>query len=559
MVATTGSFFRGVGFTNQEAENEDYAVWSQLYNLAPAEQGLSPNSMLNTVFNRILDANPGFTERPEERTPEFWQKFRLDCQWDGVPLNQWSLWDLFSVMGYSNEAITMLYRVLGFNGTFLSQMNAGVAYQLLEDFPSEPNFKTLKDGFSTLPNALAANVGKENIFLNTTVEGIDNLENGQYALRYSTVPEGGKPAEGTIQAGQIILCLPRLALEKLFIGSNAFNTLEKTRSEQLWNTLQSTTSQPLLKINLYYNKAWWGNGITGRPSVAYGPNFSDLPLGSVYPFYALDEESVALLEYQESIKATGLPTHLDQKALANIERIKQKKYELPAALTIYCDYLNINYWLALQDNGPKFTSEMQQQYNDKKPQTLFAASQAIVDRATAFFKQLFDTHYVPTPVLTSCRIWAGQTTFTEASSKQFGYGVHQWALQADDKQVMQDLIEPLPNLYTCGEAYSDYQGWVEGALRSANLVLGKAFGMKPLHETYPDAANQAQQEYNTWAQKLIKQYILSEESLTQVDEGVSKKLIEALGLYETQLGFGVKLEYFDKKNKDANNKSSLIQ
>ena len=38
---------------------------------------------------------------------------------------------------------------------------------------------------------------------------------------------------------------------------------------------------------------------------------------------------------------------------------------------------------------------------------------------------------------------------------------------------MQDLVKPIEgvHLYTCGESFSDYQVWIEGTLRSANLVL----------------------------------------------------------------------------------------
>ena len=47
------------------------------------------------------------------------------------------------------------------------------------------------------------------------------------------------------------------------------------------------------------------------------------------------------------------------------------------------------------------------------------------------------------------------------------------------------MIEPLPNVFTCGEAFSDYQGWVEGALRSADLVLGcEPFGLEPISAVY---------------------------------------------------------------------------
>jgi len=85
-------------------------------------------------------------------------------------------------------------------------------------------------------------------------------------------------------------------------------------------------------------------------------------------------------------------------------------------------------------------------------------------------------------------------------------------LHADDKQVIAYLSEPLENLYVCGEAFSDYQGWVEGALRSANLVLAKGFNLKPInviyqeeHKITPSAAITASYAKN--AAILIRKYI----------------------------------------------------
>lgn len=289
-------YFRGQSFDVDASSDCDYAVWSELYNLEAQEQGINPKYIIDDVFNRILQANPEFTCRPKVRGPKFWQDFRLDCKWNGVPLNEWSLWDLYSEMGYSNECITLLYRLLGFNGTFLSKMNAGVAYQLLEDFPANVKFRTFKDGFSTLPNALVEQIGKDKIFLNTSLEGIDKIEGeDNYILTYSHTDSKGRVTTDVIKAEKVILGLPRLALEKVFVKSNAFNRLPAEQSRTLWDMLQTTSDQPLLKINLYFDKAWWGNGISGRPSVEFGPNFSDLPTGSVYPFYSIDNKLVAAL------------------------------------------------------------------------------------------------------------------------------------------------------------------------------------------------------------------------------------------------------------------------
>lgn len=531
-------FFRGKSFSVNTAAQDNYQIWSELYNLAPSEQGVNPKDIVNVVFNRILQANPQFKARPEVRGPEFWQAFRLECQWQGKTLNEWTLWDLYTAMGYSQECINMLYRVLGFNGTFLSQMNAGVAYQLLEDFPAGVQFKTFKDGFSTLPNSLVDKIGTDNIHLQTSIEEISFVEeNNHYELHYLHTDDNGRSHKGKVTAEKVILALPRLALEKLFVRSNAFNTLDKERSEQLWNTLQSTSNQPLLKINLYYDTAWWGRGTTGRPAVEFGPNFADLPTGSVYPFYAVNEELVAALMYQER------KTEPSQSTQAKLDHISSEKYERPAALTIYCDYLNINFWSALQNIGETYHHPHQDDYVTDVPGDIYPASTAVVEQATRFFKDIFNTHYVPEPILTSARIWQGSVRFDVPPSQQFGFGVHQWAVGADDKQVMAELTEPLPNLFTCGEAFSDYQGWVEGALRSTDLALKQGFGLQPLSEVYEQTTHISSSEaikvaYEENASKLINQYI--EPNFSAGSAPIEKPS-------EVENVLGVNLSYFDLK------------
>ena len=75
-------FIRGKSFTVDEAAADNNAVWSQLYNLAPAEQHKSPVQIITEVYHRILAQN-GVLTPPDNPTPEFWQKFRLDYTWDG--------------------------------------------------------------------------------------------------------------------------------------------------------------------------------------------------------------------------------------------------------------------------------------------------------------------------------------------------------------------------------------------------------------------------------------------------------------------------------------------
>ena len=105
---------------------------------------------------------------------------------------------------------------------------------------------------------------------------------------------------------------------------------------------------------------------------------------------------IAELEYEKYMQTAGKPIPEDLKA--KLQAIADTKYNKPAALTIYCDYMNINFWKALQNNGPDFTSPMQEKYNKMQPQTIFAASEAVVEAAIGFFKQIFKTNYVPRPV-----------------------------------------------------------------------------------------------------------------------------------------------------------------
>jgi hypothetical protein len=427
-------FMRGVGFTLTESQADHNHIWSQLYNLTPDEQNQSPVEIVTKVYHEILAAND--KNAPDDPTPEFWQWFRLECKWKDVPLNEWQLWGLFRDLGYSEECITMLTHALGFEGPFLSLANAGEAFQILEDFPKNPTYFTFRRGYSTLPNALVEKIESAGgqIFLGINVDAITAGEDG-YNLQLTIAPPDESASRyvpggvtGQITAPKVILAVASKALENLFQSSPVLH--DQPQAEQLWNDIQSVVNMRLLKINLYYEEAWWENDMIVNPPIKYGPSFTDLPINSVYPFYP----------------------------------ISGPEEDNPAALTIYCDFNNTNFWQGLQNVPPYFESALQEQHS-QPPQVLFPASVAVVEEATKQFRLLYNTNTIPEPVLTSYRLWGGES--------DFGYAYHQWALNADDRRVMAHLAEPIVNLYTCNEAYSDMQGWVNGSLRSADLALNR--------------------------------------------------------------------------------------
>ena len=52
-------------------------------------------------------------------------------------------------------------------------------------------------------------------------------------------------------------------------------------------------------------------------------------------------------------------------------------------------------------------------------------------------------------------------------------GAHHWKPKCDSDKLSQKMINPLKNIYICGEAFSQKQAWVEGALETSELVIQK--------------------------------------------------------------------------------------
>lgn len=418
---------RGRSFTAGESKANNHAIWAELYDLTPNERNKSPGEIIMAIYRDLVFANGEVP--PDNPSPEFWQMFRLDFLFGGVPLYRWGLWSLLRAFQLSPDCIQMLADTSGFQGPFFSTMNAGSAYQLLEDFPLDPLFYALEDGFGSLPAMLTERVRADGgtVLLGTGVSHIDPFERG--FLVHTTLNATA------IEATALILAIPPLPLERLLAISPGL----APGMGAIRHALDSVVAQQLCKINFYYNHAWWrDHSETRLPQIRNGGSFTTQPLGSVYVFDPLKGED-----------ANG-----------------------PAALTIYCDWAKTDFWLQLQEIGELFDSPLQREHGAASPQVLFAASLAVVAEATTQLRELFRVISVPQPVLTSYRLWSG--------THEFGHAYHQWARGADDRAVMDEVVSPMRGVFICNEAFSDDQGWVNGSLRSANRVLDAGFAIGPL-------------------------------------------------------------------------------
>ena len=70
--------------------------------------------------------------------------------------------------------------------------------------------------------------------------------------------------------------------------------------------------------------------------------------------------------------------------------------------------------------------------------------------------------------------------FQDWGAPAFGGALHFWLPGIDQEEVRERLSQPMPGvgLHLCGEAWSDDQGWVDGALRNVEMLLRTKFGLR---------------------------------------------------------------------------------
>ena len=115
----------------------------------------------------------------------------------------------------------------------------------------------------------------------------------------------------------------------------------------------------------------------------------------------------------------------------------------------------------------------------------YPAPQRMVDE---IHRQLLEMHGV-TDSSTVPRPYAG--AYRDWGEDPYGGGANFWHVDVRSYDVARRIVQPKPSLpvFICGECYSHGQGWVEGALETAEELLERHFGLtKPPWKTHDEAA-----------------------------------------------------------------------
>lgn len=407
------------------------------YDLAWSERGRNPDNLISYAINQII---PNVTQqhgKPLEHT--------LDTfLFEGRHIRHYGFWNLLA-RSLSTEAFEFARDVGGYDTTSLN-WNAADTIVLNFDFAPGVTFHALDDGYETVPHLIAQHFTEAGgaIHLNHWLQSFDTvtLPDGAQGveLRFRTTPpqEHGEGEETIIRARAVILAMPRRSLELL---QQTGAVLDEARNRGIHKLLASVTPIPLFKIFVCYRSPWWET-----VGVTQGRSVTDLPLRQCY-YWGV-----------EGRKPGADPNNQNAVVMAS-----------------YDDTLNVDFWAGLQSEDPEDVYQHALRMGDEAASSEWEQHRAPAAMVAEVQRQLLELHgleFAPQPY---------DAVFKDWGDDPFGGGVNFWNIHANSRELIPRIAHPQPEvpIFICGEAYSNGQGWVEGALQTAELVLTKHFHLPP--------------------------------------------------------------------------------
>ena len=391
------------------------------YDLAPGERRHPAQLLTRAIDTMAPKAKGKFGDdlRKAVRTAEY----------DGRPLTEQGFWNILSRL-MSSEGYRFAQEAGGYDTTQLN-WNAADTVVLNSDFNPDAEYSRVSEGYEEVPRQLAERFVDQGgrLHLHQGVEGLDavTLADGSTGVALKIVNPHTKRRQ-TIRARSVILAMPRRSLEMLeptgpVLGDRGFRAL-----------LPTVTPIPLFKAFIAYHQPWW------EPlGIKAGRSVTDLPLRQVYYWSSTPRSNSVLLATYDDTTNVGF-----FQGLAGAPR---------------------QYGLQL-DHLPKTARERVEKNPVDDRWMAQDAPAALVEEIHRQLKEMHGMPRAPKPYAGVYHDWIGDP---------FGGGVNFWNLGVRSWRVIPKMVHPVPDMpvYVCGEAYSDAQGWVEGAFRTAELVLTK--------------------------------------------------------------------------------------
>jgi hypothetical protein len=418
-------------------------------------------------------------------TPLEWQAIKQHTTFHQQPLFRIGFWDLVQ-SSLSNEAFKLVEDGLGYH-SIIGTWNAAEAVPwFLADF-SVDRYLSLMGGMSRLIECLlngfieASNdawdraVGRHELIhlghilkmlskVDTAVPGesLYKLEFDCHDAKSAEAPEAYSGrftgTQRTVYAKQVVLALPKGALRGLQFGG-----IGQKETAEFHAMMEAVTAHPLVKIFSVYSKPWWSecrsalrharcrNAFVsnGRGPFATCKLFTDLPLRMLYYHGPECRQS----------KGGGGSTPRSGHTM----------------IMAYCDARHAAYWDSLNRLKVHRFCPVWNKLSELEQEVVLRYG--VSDLFEQRFREQLDRYHEryesgkgrSQPELILYMNWA---------HAPYHGGWHSWNLVRDPgltpANVRSRMRQPFPEeaIYVCGEAFSQDQGWIEGALRTAEAVLG---------------------------------------------------------------------------------------
>lgn len=392
------------------------------YDLPAEFRGRRPDQLMLEMIQRFVP-NAG-TLRDRD-----WDALKPTLKADGRPLFNAGFWNLLlDTIGI--EGYHFLHDALGYSG-FVTNWNAVEAMQfLVADFVGNPEYRKLRDGFEALPRQFAARFTTSGgqILTHHQLRRVDRVtRDGEalLALTFLVWPEG-RPL--TIYARHVVLAMPRRSIELLEADTFLF------ANDQFLADLNAVTAKPASKIFLGYDRPWWTD-----LGLSAGRSLTDLPLRQCYYW--------------------GVEGDQPGADPANRNALLLASYNDAYDVDFWNEYLATPYRLS-----PVAVARPPEPMDP-------SASDAMIDEIQRQVRELHGpAARVPDPYVAYFQDWA---------QDPYGGAYHFWQTGAKTWEVMPRVRRPIAdtNLSICGEAWSTGQGWILGALNTAERMLQDQFGL----------------------------------------------------------------------------------
>ena len=338
----------------------------------------------------------------------------------GVRLHDTGFWTLLSEYA-SQEAYDMTAMSSGFYSTTQNWNSYNTLLGCFVDFCVSQDWRKLKDGYDALPLAMAGrfeDLGGR-ICKRTRVCGLEMEESDGGPVVAMRLEAPDRPG-WTQRARNVILAIPQRAVQLLDPDTFFF------KNPQFVADLGAVTCEPASKLFLTFAEPWWK---TAPMPVERGQSATDLPIRLCY-YLGSEANGASLL------------------------------------LGSFTDSIGVEYWNGYFAQGRDPSAEAAPLPADallRKPPP------AMLRDAV---RQLSLMHGVDAPEPLSA-------AFVDWGADPYGGGYHFWNAHVQSWKVMPRIRRPAPgaNVFLCGEAFSAKQGWVEGAINTAERTLETYFGL----------------------------------------------------------------------------------